>query len=27
MLNFKFKKKLISTNELLAELGLSVAWL
>tara|TARA_R100000951_G_scaffold115622_1_gene124317 strand:- start:64 stop:360 length:297 start_codon:yes stop_codon:yes gene_type:complete len=27
MLNFKFDKKLISTKELLAELGLSVAWL
>ena len=27
MLNFKFKKKLISTKELLAELGFSSAWL
>ncbi len=27
MLNFKFKKKLISTKELLAELGFSNAWL
>ena len=27
MLNFKFKKKLISTKELLAELGFSLAWL
>lgn len=27
MLNFKFKKKLVSTKELLAEVGLSNAWL
>ena len=27
MLNFKFNKKLISTKELLAELGFSLAWL
>ena len=27
MLNFKYKKKLISTKELLAELGFSLAWL
>jgi hypothetical protein len=27
MLNFKFKKKLLSTRELLAEVGLSLAWL
>ena len=27
MLNFKFDKKLLSTKELLAELGMSLAWL
>ena len=27
MLNFKFDKKLVSTKELLGELGLSLAWL
>ena len=27
MLNFKFKSKLVSTKELLAEVGLSLAWL